>query len=231
MNPNRLAEILAALPAGPEATWSASRLCELSREVVGVDGAGVMLISGDLPVGTLWTTDEISDRIEQFQFAFGEGPGVDAYRDGGVVGEPDLAEPGVNRWPVFTPAALAAGAGAVFGFPLTVGAARFGVLDFYRQVTGPLSDSQYVRALGMARLIAYWMLQVQSTAPAGQLAPALARDLDLHAVVHNAAGAVSFQLAVSGTEALLRLRAYAFAHDRALHEVAEEIVARRLQLG
>jgi GAF domain-containing protein len=231
MNPDRLAEILAELSAGPEAGWSSARLCELSREVVGVDGAGVMLMSGELPVGTLCTTDEVSDRIEQLQYTFGEGPCVEAYRDRRVVLEPDLAAPAVNRWPAFTTAALAAGAGAVFGFPLLMGAARLGALNLYRKAPGTLRDDQHLDALAMAQVIAGWVLQVQSTAPAGQVAKVLAQDLDLHAVVHNAAGAVSVQLGVGITEALLRLRAYAFANDRPLDEVAEDIVARRLRLG
>jgi hypothetical protein len=48
--------------------------------------------------------------------------------------------------------------------------------------------------------------------------------------VHNAAGIVSVQLGVSVTEALIRLRAYAFSHDRLLAEVAEDVIARRLRL-
>jgi hypothetical protein len=53
---------------------------------------------------------------------------------------------------------------------------------------------------------------------------------DFHFVVHNAAGAVSVQLDVSVTEALIRLRAYAFANNRPLDEVAEDVVAQRLRL-
>ena len=52
---------------------------------------------------------------------------------------------------------------------------------------------------------------------------------DFHFIVHNAAGAVSVQLGISVTEALIRLRAYAFANDRMLRDVAEDVVARRLR--
>ena len=45
---------------------------------------------------------------------------------------------------------------------------------------------------------------------------------DFHFVVQNAAGMVSVQLGVSVTEALIRLRAYAFGHDRLLGDVARE---------
>jgi hypothetical protein len=61
------------------------------------------------------------------------------------------------------------------------------------------------------------------------MAQELALDADFHFVVHNAAGAVSVQLGVSITEALIRLRAYAFSNDRLLRDVAEDVVARRLR--
>jgi AmiR/NasT family two-component response regulator len=51
-----------------------------------------------------------------------------------------------------------------------------------------------------------------------------------HYVVQNAAGMVSVQLGVSVTEALIRLRAYAFSHDRPIDDVARDIVSRALRL-
>lgn len=229
MNPDRLAEILADMSTGPDGTCSSVRLCELTREVVGVSGAGIMLMSGELPLGTLCTTDDVSKRIEELQYTFGEGPCVDAYHQSQVVLEPDLAVPKVPRWPAFTGPAIEAGARAVFGFPLVLGAARLGALNLYRTDAGGLTDDQHADALVMTQVIARWVLQVQATAPPGQVAEAMGQDFDLHAVVHNAAGAVSVQLEVSITEALIRLRAYAFANDRSLQSVAEDVVARRLR--
>ena len=54
--------------------------------------------------------------------------------------------------------------------------------------------------------------------------------VDFHFVVQNAAGIVSAQLGISVTEALIRLRAYAFAHDRLLGDVAREVIAHTLRL-
>ena len=118
---------------------------------------------------------------------------------------------------------------AVFAFPLQVGTVRLGALDLYRDGPGALSDDQHADAMVMADVIANWVLDVQASAPAGSVAEELEHDADFHFVVHNAAGAVSVQLGVSITEALIRLRAYAFSHDRLLREVAEDVVARRLR--
>ena len=48
------------------------------------------------------------------------------------------------------------------------------------------------------------------------------------AEVHQATGMVSIQLDISAPEALARMRAHAFVHDRLLIDVARDVVARRL---
>ncbi len=83
----------------------------------------------------------------------------------------------------------------------------------------------------MAEVVARWVLDVQAGAADGDLAARLEEGGDFHYIVQNAAGMVSVQLGVSVTEALIRLRAYAFSHDRALNDVAREIVSRALRLG
>lgn len=209
--------------------WSSVRLCEATKEILGVSGVGVMLMSGDVPRGSLCTTDEVSNLIEQLQFTLGEGPCVDAHQKNQVVLEPDLSDPVTPRWMAFTPPAVEAGVLAVFAFPLQVGAVRLGALDVYRDAPGPLSDDQHADGLGMADVIANWVLDMQALAPPGSVAEELERDADFHFVVHNAAGAVSVQLGVSVTEALIRLRAYAFSNNRLLRDVADDVVARRLR--
>src|SRR5947209_12804542 len=82
------------------------KLCAVSAAVTGLTGAGIMLMSGDVPRGSLCVTDEVSGLIEQLQYDLGEGPCVDAYRDGRPVLEPDLAHPQDRRWPAFCRPAL-----------------------------------------------------------------------------------------------------------------------------
>src|SRR4029079_10423387 len=120
-----------------------------------------------------------------------------------VVIESDLTDPVRSRWPAFTPQAVAAGGRAVFAFPLQVGIVRLGALDLYRDGPGALTDEQHRDAMVMADLIAQWVLDVQARAPEGSVAAELEHDADFHFVVHNAAGAVSVQLGVSVTEALI----------------------------
>ncbi len=223
----RLRRILDALygDGGP-----ASRLCDVSTRIVGVSGTGIMLMSGDTPQGSLCSTNDVSALIEDLQYTLGEGPCVDAYNRDEVVLEPDLAAPVVRRWSAFSPPAVDAGVRAVFGFPLRIGVARLGAVNLYRDRPGPLSDDQYLDALVMAGVASHWVLDVQAGAPEGALADRLTAGSDFHYVVQNAAGMVSVQLGVSVTEALIRLRAYAFGHDRSLGDVAGDVVSRALRL-
>ena len=195
-----------------------------------MSGAGVMLMSGDIPRGSLCTTDEVSHLIEELQYTLGEGPCVDAYQQDRVVAEPDLADPATRRWPAFTPPALQAGVRAVFGFPLRVGTVRLGALNLYRDRPGPLTGDQHADALVLADVAARWVLETQAGAPPNAVADELEIGADFHFVVHNAAGMVSVQMGISVTEALIRLRAFAFSSDRLLNDVAQDVIARRLRL-
>ena len=85
--------ILARLAGDGAPELETKRLCEVCAEVTGMSGAGIMLMSGDVPRGSVCTTDDVSALIEQLQYALGEGPCVDAYHQDRPVLEPDLAEP------------------------------------------------------------------------------------------------------------------------------------------
>jgi GAF domain-containing protein len=227
---DRLHRILAEFSGGGDG-WSAARLCQACPGIVGMSGAGVMLMSGEIPRGSLCTSDGVSQLIEELQYTLGEGPCVDAYRQDRVVAEPDLADPVTLRWPAFSPPAVQAGVRAVFGFPLRVGTVRLGALNLYRDGPGPLSGDQHADALVVADVAARWVLEAQAGAPPDAVAEELQTGADFHYVVHNAAGMVSVQEGISVTEALIRLRAYAFSSDRLLADVAQDVVARRLRLG
>jgi len=154
---------------------------------------------------------------------------VDAYEQDLPVHEPDLRADGASRWPAVAPPAVTAGARAAFGFPLRVGTARLGALNLYVDRPGPLSDAQHGDALLLAGVVARSVLATQADAPPGTLGAEIEAGADLRFVVHQAAGMVSVQLGVSVTEALVRIRAHAFAYDRHLVDIARDVVARRLR--
>jgi hypothetical protein len=226
---DRRLRILARLAGGGQEGGQTKRLCQACAEVTEMTGAGIMLMSGDVRHGSVCTTDEVSAVIEQLQYELGEGPCVDAYKFDRPVAEPDLADPATTRWVAFTGSALAAGARAVFGFPLQVGSVRLGALNLYRDRPGPLDGEQHADALVMADVAAHAVLLLQAGAPPGKVAGELEAGADFQYVVHQAAGMVAAQLEVTVGVALIRLRAYAFGNDRPLTDVARAVVARTLR--
>ncbi|MGH9272321.1 MAG: ANTAR domain-containing protein, partial [Ilumatobacteraceae bacterium] len=84
-------------------------------------------------------------------------------------------------------------------------------------------------ALVLAGLAAQTVIEMQASAPDGVLGAALEDGTNFQFVVHQAAGMVAVQLTVSVTEALIRLRAYAFRHDLLVSAVARHVVEGRLR--
>lgn len=229
MSGERRDRILRKLTGDVLPEGESKRLCEVCREITGMTGAGIMLMAGEVPQGSVCTTNAVSALVEELQFELGEGPCVDAHHQGRPVLEPDLAAPATPRWLAFTGPALAAGVRAVFGFPLQVGEVRLGALNLYCDRPGSLTAEQHADALVMAGIAAQAVLLMQANAPPGKLALELEAGGNFQYVVHQASGMVAAQLGVSVGQALIRLRAYAFGNDRPLTEVAREVVARTLR--
>jgi ANTAR domain len=183
-------------------------------------------------------TDRRAAELDELQFTLGEGPCVDAFTAGSPVLVPDLGPAGWQaRWPGFTVAGVNAGACAVFAFPLALGAIRVGVLGLYRSAPGSLSPGALTDVLVCTDVALQLLLNSRAGADghgdgAGRAHDGWARDgwSDDHARVYQATGMVSAQRGVGLEEALALLRAYAFAHDWALGEVAAAVVGRRLRL-
>lgn len=188
-----------------------------------------MIMSGGLPSGSVCSSNDVSALVEELQFSLGEGPCLDAFHRALPVLEPDLAHPKEIRWSAFSPPAVAAGVGAIFGFPMQVGAIRLGALNFYRDRPGILTNEQHADALIMADVATRAIVSMQLPAPHGQVAKELEAGSTIRYIVHQASGMIAAQLDVTMEEALIRLRARAFADGRPLSELSQDVVDRRLR--
>jgi len=225
----RRLRILEFLIGSDSADLEIGHLCAVSSQVAGMTGAGITLMSDDASRGPICTTDKVSALMEELEFTLGEGPCVDAYRHQRPVMEPNLANPFSIRWQAFSGPVLEAGAQAVFGFPIQIGAIKLGALNLYRDRPGPMADEQHADAMVMSDIAAHAILVQQSNAPPGTLATELASGFAIQSVIHQATGMIAAQLECDVGEALVRLRAYAYSVDRPLVEVARDVVSRRLR--
>lgn len=206
---------------------SAPALCATCSDVLSLPGAGILLLDRTGAHTSLWVSDPVMESVEELQSLVGAGPCVEAGTSGTPAIEPDLARARADRWLGFAEPAVAAGAGAVFGFALQVGGARIGALNLYRGHAGALSDVQHADALVLAE-VATNVILAELAGATPELMTIELRDVGLgHHQVHQAAGMISVQIGSSIGDAMVRLRAHAYASGETLRAVAAEVVARR----
>ena len=206
-----------------------ARLCSACVGVLDVTGAGITIMGGD-QAGPVCVSNPRMAALEDLQYAVGEGPCQDAFRSNMFVHAPRLDVAASALWPSFVDLAHATGINAVFAYPLSANGAKIGVLTLYQEDEGDLSTMQHEDSIAMVEVLTETVLSLQDAAPAGTLAAEIDDVVAYRAEIHQASGMVSVQLRIPVAEALLRIRAHAFADDRPLGAVAGDIVARRLRL-
>ena len=205
-----------------------ARLCAVCADVLSVSGAGITVMGGG-QAGPVCVSNQRVAALEDLQFTMGEGPCRDAFRTGIPVHAPSFDGSIISRWPAFVGVAHQSGISSVFAYPLTTKGARVGVLTLYQDGEGDLTAAQQDDSLAMAGILTETVLSLQDAAPAGELAAGLEAAVEYRAQVHQASGMVAVQLSVPVAEALLRIRARAFATGRPIGLVASDIIARRLR--
>ena len=232
MDQRRLERLLSALHTTDSSTSVLHRLCIVCTDVTALDGAGVSRIS-EGGHEMLVASDTTAERIEMLQISLAEGPCLEVMASFHPSLEPDLASlRAAGRWPNFARAALDEGIASTFAFPLITGGIAVGALDVYSRQTGDLATDQVEDALVLAHLaaLAVDQLDAGSTIDGVDLSTEPAEAWAHPAVVHNATGMVSEQLHIDVHEALLRLRAVAFATERTVADVARDVVSRTLRI-
>lgn len=231
---DRLARVLAAVRAlarAEDTPVAVRHVCQACATMVRAGGVGLYLI-GDLGSGEpIYATDAVSERIMDMQVTVGEGPAVQALDGLSPVLAPELTGiPSQRRWPLFAPAAVEVGASAVFAFPLVQHAISVGVLEIHRVVEGELSRDETSDALLFAEVAMSLLADLVEADPddAEEFACGVGARWG---EIHRAIGVVSIQLESGLTEAFLRLRARAFASDRPLSEIAEDVLTQRMRFN
>ena len=206
----------------------AEQVCRAYVMGLDIDGAAISLQTASTSSQMLCATDATAELLEDLQFSLGEGACVEAAVTGRPVLVADLHHSTeVSRWPSFAAAVVEqSDVGALFAVPLQWATVNLGVLDLYRTATGSLSAAQLRDAMSAADMAALMFLGLRTDPGNGQW---LDHSLHGRAEIHQATGMVLAQLGVSATDALARMRAYAFVEQRLLSDVAHDVVSRRLR--
>lgn len=205
--------------------------CIACARSVDAFGAGLSMALGDGLCEPVFATDPRVRELEDLQFTLGQGPRSDALEQGRPVLIHDLSNAdAASRWPQFAPEAVRCGVRAMVSVPIQAGAIRLGVLDCYREQTGLPGADTLAEVLICADAVL--VLSLDGDGVSRSLTELLDTGFTAHrAQVHQAVGMMSVQLGVGITNALVRLRAHAYTHDRPLAAVATDVVARRLRFS
>ena len=226
MAADRLGAILGLIAEREGTEPHAATLCEVAAAVTESDGAAIVLVSPGPQYTGLGATDAVIARLLDVELTLGEGPCIDACSSETVVGDPSLHSPEPSRWLAYSSLVRESGTHAVFAFPLRTGAYRIGALCLYRNAPGELTSTQSADGYLVASVVGRAVLSMQAGAPEGTLSTTLERESRFAFVVHQAAGMVALQGAMSVGDALVALRSHAFSSDTPLVDLAQRVVAR-----
>jgi GAF domain-containing protein len=199
-------------------------LTHRSVEAIDVDAAGVMLAS---PAGELQFVASSSESmrvLELFQIQANEGPCVDCFRGGLAITNHALSEDD-DRWPLFTPRALAQGFRAIHCLPMRLRGRTIGALNLFRTHQGMISEEDVLVAQGLADVATIAILQHRSSIDASTLNGQLNNALNSRIIIEQAKGMVSQATSCKMDEAFNRLRAHARNHNEGLTDLATRVTA------
>jgi hypothetical protein len=201
----------------------------------GIDAAAISLVFAGVASGTLGSSGAAARAYDELQFTFGEGPCLDSVALRAPVLIADLANANDVRWPVYGPAMLDYKIRGIFAIPVVLAGEYVGALDLFRAQPGELPGDHLAGAVVAAELAGVPLLDlIDSDLHAAVNDPDSSAWAELNALsraeVSQATGMLVGQLGVEPAEALVRLRAHAYATDRSATDVARDILDRRLQL-
>jgi GAF domain-containing protein len=191
--------------------------------LLGVSAAGVMLASPEGSLGLVASSSEAMRLLELFELQTQEGPCLDAFRSGELIG-PENLDDEACPWSVFSPAAVMAGYRSALALPLRLRNATLGALNLLSVTRTPMPAADVIVARAFADLAALSIVQHRAAAEAQRLNEQLSVALTSRVVIEQAKGVISERAGVDLAEAFARLRSYARSNNRRLTDVAEAAV-------
>jgi len=225
-HPDPVAIIAAVRPSGDleGSVQALERLCRAAVGRLDLLSAAVRLLPESGSAGMVVAAEGPNHRLVELEFDVGEGPGTTSYGVRRPVLVSDLAGSDGDDWPGFRAAAITQGVGAVFAFPLHLGAVAFGTFELYAGQAGPLSREEIRLARAFAEIGVGMLLDGDATNADGSLSAGFSRAAAHRAEVAQAQGMVMVDLGISLGEAMVRLRAHAFANGLSLSDLARSVI-------
>jgi GAF domain-containing protein len=204
-------------------------LAEYGVDLLGVSACGILLADPEGSLNLVAASTEQARILELSQLQNDEGPCLDAFRTMSPVTCPDLATAG-DRWPVFAPAALAAGFTAVHAMPMRLRQQPLGAFNLFSAVPGPLDDETIELGQALADVATIGILNERAIRRQEVVTEQLQVALNSRIVIEQAKGVLAERLQLSVDDAFTTLRRYARVNNRKLAEVAAAVAAGELTI-
>ncbi len=198
-------------------------LADRCVEILDVAAAGLMLPQANGELGIVASSSEAMHVLEVFEAQSNEGPCPDCYRTGQPIVNLDLAT-AHDRWPRFTPRALAAGFRSVHAMPMHLRNDTIGALNLFRTHEGRMDESDVSAAQSLADIASIAILQYRADIDLRALNDQLTYALNSRIVIEQAKGIVGERSGIDMAQAFSLLRNYARNNGRRLLDIAREVI-------
>jgi GAF domain-containing protein len=202
------------------------RVAELACEEGPADMAGITLLVDGTPQTGVFTDPEAPE-IDVSQYATGEGPCLDAFRNQEVFRIDSTSDD--DRWPVFAKDALVHGILSTLSLPISARGEGIGALNLYSR-TRAAFDAKYTRRMmAFAQHAAIVLANAQVYWDSRQLNENLEQALHSRATIDYAIGVLISAGGRSPEEAFQILVRASQRENRKVRDIADEIVGRALK--
>jgi GAF domain-containing protein len=198
------------------------QLVSAAKELLGVDGAGLMLADerGDLRWAT--ASDQETQAIEEGQERLGQGPCVNAFAEHAPMAMRDAAkEP---QWGKITDVVTGQELRAGLSVPVQLEGGPIGSLDLYSAAPRDWDQTEISAAQVYAALAATLLSQAATAQVKGRLADQLQVAFEHRNRIERAKGMLMVQEGIDDAGAFERLRSAARSSRRPLIEVVDEVL-------
>lgn len=195
--------------------------------VLDIASAGLLLADERGVLHLVAASSEAIRDLELFQLQREEGPCLECFRAGTPVLVEDLSAH-ATRWPVFVPAATAAGFASVHAVPMRLRQNVLGTLGLFHTQVGAMSTVDLELAQALAHVASVALVAERALSDSTAINDQLQTALRSRVALEQAKGVLAERGQLDMTESFAVLRRYARDHSSKLSDVAQCVVSREL---
>ena len=205
-------------------------LVEECTDILDTQAGGLLIVDPAGELQLVASTSEDAQLVEVFQLAAGSGPCLDCFNTGTAVTVGDISAESW-RWPEFAAEALRLGYKSVHATPLRLRGQTIGTMNLFSHHIGALKPEDIAIAQALADVATIGILQERHIRSANVISEQLQSALDSRVLIEQAKGVLAATLPTNMNNAFAILRTHARNNNLSLRKVAEDVIARRLDLA